>query len=298
MIARTRGRWVALVAGILVSLVAMAVARASDAPTLVIDRALTATTSDGRFPGADALSPIALPDDWADSRPGYDGSIWYRAGFRLGGGAVPDDLLALYVERACSNLQVQLNGALDLQRRPDAGAGDAQLLAAAADHAAAGAARRAQDNVLDLRVYGHPLERVASRQAAGGLSRIELGLQSTLAPAHAARTFCGARVDRGEQPDPDRPRLRPARGRLAATSARSTSRTSAGSASAGLVPTLVSHARDLPWGNERHASSCCARRWAVLLALRGPVLPQLRRPALAHDREPRRPAMGGCCRCR
>ncbi len=52
---------------------------------------------------------------------------------------------------------------------------------------------RAGDNLLDFRVVGHPLQRVASRQAAGGLSRIEWGPQSSLVAAHAPRLFWGVR---------------------------------------------------------------------------------------------------------
>jgi len=51
---------------------------------------------------------------------------------------------------------------------------------------------RPRDNVLDLRVQGHPLSHVAARQSAAGLSRIELGLESTLRPLHAARHFWAA----------------------------------------------------------------------------------------------------------
>ena len=61
---------------------------------------------------ASRAAPVALPDDWAVTHPGYAGSVWYRTRFRLDGGTGPDDLLALYIERACSNVQVHLNGAL------------------------------------------------------------------------------------------------------------------------------------------------------------------------------------------
>src|SRR6185369_10666523 len=52
---------------------------------------------------------------------------------------------------------------------------------------------RTGDNLLDVRVLGHPLQRVASRQAAGGLSALEVGPQSALQAAHAARLFWGVR---------------------------------------------------------------------------------------------------------
>ena len=43
---------------------------------------------------------------------GSSGSVWYRTSFHLADTVGPEDLLALYIERACSNLQVHLNGAL------------------------------------------------------------------------------------------------------------------------------------------------------------------------------------------
>jgi two-component system sensor histidine kinase UhpB len=131
---------------------------------------------------------VSLPDDWAQSRPGYEGSVWYRVGFRLGGEALPDELLALYVERACDNLQVLMNGQLIFSggrmaepvsrncSRPQLVTLPPGLL-------------RPHDNVLDIRVQGHSLDRVASRRDAAGLSRIELGLHSTLLARHAMRFF-------------------------------------------------------------------------------------------------------------
>ncbi|MEO6363679.1 MAG: ATP-binding protein, partial [Caldimonas sp.] len=47
----------------------------------------------------------------------------------------------------------------------------------------------AEGNRVDIRVQGHPLERVASVRRAGGLSQVELGLQTPLTTAHAGRLF-------------------------------------------------------------------------------------------------------------
>jgi hypothetical protein len=63
---------------------------------------------DGNAP-ANALRPVALPDDWAVTRPRHEGSVWYRARFDRPGVPGTSDLVALYVERACSNLEVYLN---------------------------------------------------------------------------------------------------------------------------------------------------------------------------------------------
>ena len=47
----------------------------------------------------------------------------------------------------------------------------------------------AEGNLVDIRVQGHPLERVSSVRRAGGLSRVELGPQTYLSSAHAGRLF-------------------------------------------------------------------------------------------------------------
>ncbi len=156
--------------------------------TLTIDRALSVPSSAGRYPAGEPAMDVTLPDDWAHSRPGYQGSVWYRVGFSLGGEALPDELLALYIEHACSNLQIQMNGQLifsggRMAEPVTRNCGHPQLVTLPPG------LLHPHGNVLDIRVQGHSLERVASRQEAAGLSRIELGLQSTLRSIHAARFF-------------------------------------------------------------------------------------------------------------
>jgi signal transduction histidine kinase len=241
-----------------------ATATAGDAPTLVIDHALAAASSDGRFPSSGSFAPIALPDRWVESRPNYEGTVWYRTHFGLDGGAVPDELLAVYVERACSNLQVHLNGALvfsagRMQEPVTRNCSRPLLVALPA------ALLRAQDNVLDFRVYGHPLERVASRQSAGGLSRIELGLQSTLAQAHATHLLWGPKWIEASN------LILIGLGCVLVAVGWLNSREVYFSylgwlCLAWVVQTLASHARDLPWDNEVSEFMLCAS-WPVLLAL-------------------------------
>ena len=169
-----------------------AAAAESTTPTRVIDRAVSIVSSDGRFRSDDSATVVTLPDDWSTSHPGYTGTVWYRTRFRLDANVGSDDLLALYIERACSNVQVHLNGSLIFSggrmiepvtrncSRPQLVTLPPALL-------------RAGENILDLRVLGHPLERVASRQGAGGLSALEIGPQSMLLADHAARLFWGVR---------------------------------------------------------------------------------------------------------
>ena len=141
-----------------------------------------------RFPAGERARRSRCPTTGPQSRPGLRRQrlVPRRLSPRRSTG--PEDLLALYIERACSNVQVHLNGALIFSggrmvepvtrncSRPQLVTLPPALL-------------RTGENVVDLRVVGHPLERVASRQAAAGLSRIEIG-----PPVDAARRPCRAPV--------------------------------------------------------------------------------------------------------
>ncbi len=258
-------RWRTIVV-VVSTLAALATAAmAGDTPTLVIDHALAAVSSDGRFPGSGSFTPIALPDHWDESRPGYEGSRLVPGRASASAAArVPDELVAVYVERACSNLQVHLNGALvfsagRMQEPVTRNCSRPLLVALPA------ALLRAQDNELDFRVYGHPLERVASRQAAGGLSRIELGLQATLAQAHAVHLLWGPKWIEASS------LILIGLGCVLVAVGWLNKREVYFSylgwlCLAWVVQTLASHARDLPWDNAVSEFMLCAS-WAVLLAL-------------------------------
>ena len=157
---------------------------------LFLVRALAAPSADGGFPAGEAGTAVALPDDWSQSRPDHDGSVWYRLGLRVAGQAPPNDLVALYIERACSNLQVRLNGIMvfsggRMEEPLARNCNRPQLVPLPPS------VLRVNDNVLDIRVQGHGLGRVAMRGDAGGLSAIEVDLQSVLRSRHVARYFWG-----------------------------------------------------------------------------------------------------------
>ena len=131
---------------------------------------------------------VTLPDDWAQTRPRFEGSVWYRTTFDRPADADPNDLSALYIEQVCSNLEVYLNG----QRIFSGGRmGEPvtrnchypQLISLPA------ALLRERANQLDLQVNGHALERVASRHRAGALSALRVGPQAVLAAAYRERLF-------------------------------------------------------------------------------------------------------------
>ena len=161
---------------------------ATPATLLVVDTTLSINLlPDSALPAA-APELTKLPDDWAASRPRFEGTVWYRTGFDRPPGLGPQDLLSLYIERACSNVEVFLNGHRvasggNMREPVTRNCHYPQLVTLPAalllEHA----------NLLDLRVQGHALERVGSRQRAGGLSALVIGPQAVLAQEYAARLF-------------------------------------------------------------------------------------------------------------
>ena len=159
----------------------------SAAQTLDIRSALSAPGGSSVFPADAAALEVALPDEWARTRPGFGGTLWYRV--RFGALIVPasDDLLALYVEHVCSNLEVHLNGQMVHSGGRMGGhithnCNHPQLVALPSALIRPGA------NLLDIKVAGHALAEVGSHQRAGGLSALSIGPQSLLATRHARAT--------------------------------------------------------------------------------------------------------------
>lgn len=236
----------------------------SDAPRLIIDRAMAVASGDSRFPSNAQATPVRLPDDWSQSRRGYGGGVWYRTGFRLKGNPPADDLVGVYIERACSNLQVHLNGALIFSggrmMEPVTRNCSRPLMIALPP-----ALLRAEENFLDFRVQGHPLDRVASRQAAAGLSRIEIGPQSSLVQAHTARlSWGGTWIEASSLILIGLGCVLVAVGWL---NSREVYFSYAGwLCLAWAVVSLFSRARDMPWPNDVTEFLLCSS-WAVLLAI-------------------------------
>ena len=157
------------------------------AQTLDFRAALSAPGGGTGFPADGATMEVSLPDDWARTRPGFAGTLWYRV--RLGALVAPasDDLLALYVQHVCSNLEVHLNGQLvhsggRMSGRLTHNCNHPQLVALPS------ALIRPGENLLDIKVAGHALAEVGSHQRAGGLSALSIGMQSELAARHARDT--------------------------------------------------------------------------------------------------------------
>jgi signal transduction histidine kinase len=167
-----------------------AAARAADAATiLLIDKAFAVSSASGAPASlTPAALPVTLPDDWAVSRPRFAGSVWYRAQFDRPAGADANELMALYIERVCTNVEIYLN-----DQRIFTGGRMSEPVTRNCQYPQLvllpGALLRERANLIELLVQGHPLQRVTSRQRAGGMSALEIGPQALLAPIYASRLF-------------------------------------------------------------------------------------------------------------
>ncbi len=157
--------------------------------TLVLRSAVAAVGEGTQFPAVPTpVQAVTLPDEWAASRPGFQGTVWYRLVWddepRAG---AAKELQALYIARACSNFEVHLNGQLVASggrmrepvshqcNRPHLVNLPAALLVTGR-------------NEIDIKLVGHRLAEVGSAHRAGALSTLLVGPQSVLAPYHARQT--------------------------------------------------------------------------------------------------------------
>ena len=162
----------------------------AQATVLTITSAQSVESDAAHFPADAAAVPTALSDDWSRSRPDHDGSVWYRAQFDKPAGTGDDDLLALYIERVCTNLEVHLNGHRiysggRMQEPLTRNCYRPQLVSLPA------ALLNPLGNVLDIQVRGSALKHVAVRTRAGGLSVLRIGPASELGAMYAQREFWG-----------------------------------------------------------------------------------------------------------
>jgi signal transduction histidine kinase len=163
-------------------------AAAADDRILVIGQALSVQSTGA--PGA--VTPLAqtvkLPDDWAVSRPRFEGSVWYRTSFDRPSAVDPHELMALYIERVCSNVEVYLNG-----NRIFSGGSMGEPVTRNCHYpqlvTLPAALLQDKANLLDVQLQGHSLERVASRQRAGGMSAMQIGPYALLDDVYAERRF-------------------------------------------------------------------------------------------------------------
>ena len=163
-------------------------ALAADSQTTLIDKAVSVQSVGEAGSMRQITLPVTLPDDWAVTRPRFEGTVWYRTGFDRPPGADSHELMALYIERVCSNVEIYLNG-----QRVHNGGRMSEPVTRNCHYpqlvTLPGALMQERGNTLDLQVRGHALQRVASRQRAGGLSAITIGPQAVLAREHDRQMF-------------------------------------------------------------------------------------------------------------
>ncbi len=139
-----------------------------------VDSALSAEGAGARFPASAAARTLALPDDWSRSRPASTGPVWYRVTFVAAPPIGAETLLALQVPHVCATLEVQLNGHLvhsggRLTEPYTLDCNHPQLIVLPS------ALLQPGRNLLDLKVVGHRLGQVGSRQRAAALSTLTIG---------------------------------------------------------------------------------------------------------------------------
>lgn len=186
-----RSLWIMVLSSLIASLQAFAApanAAPASAASFVISEAKSVNSDAPRFPEDAPATAVRLPDDWSLSRPRHDGSVWYRTSFNIPPGTASDELLALYVEHVCTNLEVHLNGHRifsggRMQEPLTRNCHYPQLVTLPA------AWLQPHGNVLDLHVVGSAVNRLAGRQRGGALSALQIGPQSELSQQHARQLF-------------------------------------------------------------------------------------------------------------
>ncbi|MDE2401152.1 MAG: histidine kinase [Burkholderiales bacterium] len=156
--------------------------------TLLFREAWSVASAASLFPDNAAGQTVALPDEWSRTHPHYEGAVWYRFHFDAPAQPGPEPLLAAYIERACSSVEVHLNGQL-LYR-------GGRMTEPVSRHCSQShvvplpsSLMRGGDNQLDLKVVGHPIDRVTARQRAGGLAEVRVGHLSDMQRMHQEQAF-------------------------------------------------------------------------------------------------------------
>ena len=176
----------ALVLGLGANAPAAAQGRAQQADP--IREALAVASDSPQFPDAAEATLQPLPDDWSQSRPGYEGTVWYRVIFDAPAGGDAQGVLALYIARVCTNLEVQLNG----RRIFSGGRMDEPVTRNCYQPQLVPlpqALLQGSGNQLDLKVRGHALEHVVSLERAAGLSALRIGPLAELSGTWRAEQF-------------------------------------------------------------------------------------------------------------
>jgi two-component system sensor histidine kinase UhpB len=135
---------------------------AAQAQALVFREAATLEVSAATASDWSRARNVTLPDDWASSRPKFSGLAAYRLGFDADAAASGGALYAMYIERACSALEVRINGQLihrggQLSEPVSRNCQQPQLVALPS------ALLQPKANLIELTVRGYALDEVGPR---------------------------------------------------------------------------------------------------------------------------------------
>jgi signal transduction histidine kinase len=180
--------WLLRIAAFVCLAAGLAGARAADwsGSVVVLHAAQSVASAADHFPMDVTPRTVSLPDDWSVSRPKEDGPVWYR--MRFDAPNAPEQLLSIYLERVCSNAEVLLNGFIIYSGGRMTEPVTRNCFYPQLVNLPTGMLR-AEGNILDIKVQGYALQKVASRQRAGGISQIKVGPYAELAAEEASRRF-------------------------------------------------------------------------------------------------------------
>ncbi|MBV8468783.1 MAG: sensor histidine kinase [Burkholderiaceae bacterium] len=155
------------------------------ARSLTLEQAQAVVSQAAAFPEQGPVQEITLPDYWGDSRPDFQGRVWYRLHFTHSAGDTRShEPLAVYMAQACSQVQVRLNrrdlpatGRLDDPISDHCNA--PFLVALPPDLLNDG------DNLLDLNLAGYSRQSLHATAQTAGLSSVEVGPYDRLAHRRA-----------------------------------------------------------------------------------------------------------------
>lgn len=151
-------------------------------PALTTAAALTLNAAQALPEGESQWRQVTLPDKWQHSRPGQDGAVWYRLHVDL---ERPDELLGIYLKRACNNAWIYANGQLVYSGGgPWEGARVRRMCHVPVLAAWPRDAQRAGRNELLVRIYSEAADSISSEQRKGHLSAVVVDRWQRLQPVH------------------------------------------------------------------------------------------------------------------